>query len=487
MKRVLFALAVLSTGAVSARAQRTVTLEECLRLAQDHAPAMEQARRNYQIASANAEASSKELRSTVDLALSAPIYTDAAYPTYNPTTGTTQLLTQHQSQFGGGLIVSQPIYWTGGSIKFRGDLFRRAQQGLNGSAVNDYLGSGSVSIDQPIFVPNEYKLRQRESDMDLDLAYTGYAAQWATVNFKVRSLFFNLYQAEQELAIQRDEVTRSQANYDLASNKYKAGLIAEVDALQLEVDLASARTDLFDRERRLQAAQRDLLAALGLPLSGTLTPRMDSLQEVTITVDPARAVQEAFANRQDLMSVRYDIARHEIGRDRLSSNRTISASLTGTFGATQNAIELANLSDNPYVNRGVTLSVNVPVFDWGAHSTRMDAAESSIELSRVTLTVKEQQVEQEVRSVIEQLEASKKQGEVARKSVEVAQKAYDLSRSRFEAGKITSQDLTLAQQRLTRARLSSLNAQVAEHLALADLTQKTLFDFEANRRVEVKP
>jgi outer membrane protein TolC len=115
----------------------------------------------------------------------------------------------------------------------------------------------------------------------------------------------------------------------------------------------------------------------------------------------------------------------------------------------------------------------------------MEAQEATHQFAEIALHVKERQVEQEVRSVIEQIDAAHEQAEVARKSVAVAEKAYDLSHARFDAGKITSQDLALAQERLTRARLSALTAHVAELLAVADLQQKTLFDFATNRKLDL--
>ncbi len=468
---------VLST----AIAQRSVTLDECLRIAHSQAPALIQAKRSYEIARDNAEAASRSLRSQVDLTLAAPIYSDNTTPIYNPSSGLTDLLSARVTEFGPGLTIRQPVYWTGGTLSLNTSLYRRTQLTAAGESIQDYLGVGSITLDQPIFKTNEMKLSERESEMNLELARAEYLTAWATINYTIKSLFYNLYQNQQQLAIQEEQVAASAANYQLASNKFKAGLIAEVDALELEVDLASARTDLFDRERQLLAAERALQAALGQSLTSPITASLDSLSGDEMVVEPGEAVHRALEARADILSSRFDIERSENAMARTGNTRAINASLTGSFGASQDATSLSLISQNPYVNRGLTLLISVPIFDWGVHSLRMDAAEAGIEISRTALAIKQQEVEAEVRSTIEQLESARKQVEVAKKSVAVAEKAYGLSRSRFDAGKITSQDLTLGQQRLTKARLSSLTAEVAVHLALADLTQKTLFDYEAGR------
>ena len=465
-------------------AQRRMTLSDCLKIAHAQAPSLIEAKRNYEIATFTAQAQDRSLRSKVDLTLSAPIYSDNTSPIYNPVTGTTDLLKQENLQYGGALTISQPIFWTGGLLSVEGDLFRRSQGTLSGTKINDYLGVGSISLYQPLFKSNEYKLESREAEMSTDQARASYLGQWVSVDFQIENAFFTLFETTEELKIKHDEVDASQANYQLATNKYKAGLIAEVDALQLEVDLATAQTDLFDTERRHKAAERSLLSALGMPLDEKVSAQIDTLVEITVKLNPDEAGRQALSRRQDVLSARYDIERQEIAQDRVRNGRTISAALTGSFGASNNGDPISVLADKPYLNRGLTLSVNIPVLDWGAQSSRLDAAQASIEVSRIALVVKERQVEQEVLGVLEQLGSAQQQVEVAKKSGIVAQKAYDLSRARFDAGKITSQDLSLAQDRLTRARLSALTAEVAEHLALADLRQKTLFDYATGTAVQ---
>ncbi|HEY3874031.1 MAG TPA: TolC family protein, partial [Candidatus Kapabacteria bacterium] len=267
-------------------------------------------------------------------------------------------------------------------------------------------------------------------------------------------------------------------------NKFKAGLIAEVDKLQLEADLAAARTDLFDKERVVASAQRDLEIALALPFSDSVVAKLDTLAEVNVTIDRNAAIASALAHREDVLAATQSIVYREHDLARTGDQRTVSASLAGTFG-TSGEGQFVQLGLDPYVylNRGVSLTVTIPIFDWGAHALKMDAAQSSIDLSETELDLKERQVRQEVLSAIDQIESAKEQVEVAKKSVEVAEKAYALSRDRFDLGKITSQDLALDEQRVTRARVAALTAEVAEHLALADLTQKTLFDYEAGKPV----
>jgi outer membrane protein len=461
----------------SAFAQHTISLEECLHLAHTQSPQLYEAKEKYQIARSNAEAQSRSLYTHVDLTLAAPVYSENTTPVFDPATGLTTLYSSHITQFGPGLTITQPITWTGGTLSVTSNLYRESQIPTSGPQTNDYLGLSTIQLNQPLFKTNELALTASEADMALEDAHAQYVAQWVALNYSIERLYYGLYQAEEQLDIQKEVVRTSEANFTLAENKFKAGLIAEVEKLQLEADLAAARTDLFDRERLCSAAQRDLEIALGLQFSDSVFVKLDPLPETSVQVNANAAIERALTHREDILAARQSVAYSENALARTGNQRTISASLSGTFG-TSGESQFVDLVNRSVLNRGVTLSVNIPLFDWGAHSLRMDAAQGAIDLSKTALGLKEQQVRQEVLSAIEQIEAAKRQVEVAKQSVIVAQKAYELSRNRFDLGKITSQDLALDEQRLTRARLSALTAEVAVHLAFADLTQKTLFDFE---------
>ena len=480
-------LAAMMLTSLHAYAQRIISLDECLQIAHKQSPALFEAQRKYEIASKNAEANALSLRTKVDLTLNAPYYYDNTSPIFNPTTDLYQLYTQRITQLGTagqGLLITQPIEWTGGTLTVSGNLYHQLQTGTSGS-ISNFQGGATFALTQPIFEANTMAITSHESDMALQDARAQYATQWASLNYNIKNLFYGLYQAEEQLQIQQDEVTASQSNFDIADNKFKAGLIAEVDKLQLEADLAAAQTDLFNNQRLCSAAQRDLEIALGLPFSDSLSARLDTLPDVNITIDRESAIRSALDNREDVLAAHQAIILSQDNLALTGNKRTINASLIGSFGPTiqQNAFMLSQIGENPAINNTLTLLVTIPIFDWGEHAAEMDAAQSSIDLSQTSLTLKEQEVRQEVLNAIDQIEAAKKQVEVAKKSVVVAEKAYELSRERFDVGKITSQDLTLAQERATRARISALSAEVAEHLALADLTQKTLFDYETGKPV----
>ena len=53
--------------------------------------------------------------------------------------------------------------------------------------------------------------------------------------------------------------------------------------------------------------------------------------------------------------------------------------------------------------------------------------------------------------------------------------------SRFENGDMTSQELSIEQERLSQVQLAYIDSYITYRLSVADLNRKTMYDFEHNR------
>jgi outer membrane protein len=158
--------------------------------------------------------------------------------------------------------------------------------------------------------------------------------------------------------------------------------------------------------------------------------------------------------------------------------------LTARYGLDRNDTLFQELFHDFNRSRSASVTVSVPLFDWGSNSLGVEAAEARHENSIAAADYVRQLVRQDVLDLLNKIHVAESRIQVLEKSVAVAQKGYEISLQRFRNGAITRNDLTLAQQRLTTAKTNSLNALVDYRLGVADLKRKTLWDFEKNASVE---
>jgi outer membrane protein TolC len=302
-----------------------------------------------------------------------------------------------------------------------------------------------------------------------------------------------LYQATRQREITQDQVSKTQQTYELAQKKYDAGLIPEVEALQMEVDFADSKNNLFVAETRLKQQSDYFKQLIGLSLDENVQVRTDFAYQ-TFAIDSMKAIEQGMKNRSELREREIELELSQMSVKEVDSRWQIRGDLSAFYDlsgiSATDLVEddfrslfnssITDLKNRPR-NKGVVFKLTVPLWDWGVNRAEVAAAKASVETAEYSLAELKKTITREIRSAIDRVKQSENRLEVLKKSEAVAQKSYQISLHRFDNGDITSQELALDQQRLTNARTAYLDAFIAYQLAVADLKRKTMYDFEKGR------
>jgi outer membrane protein TolC len=91
------------------------------------------------------------------------------------------------------------------------------------------------------------------------------------------------------------------------------------------------------------------------------------------------------------------------------------------------------------------------------------------------------EVETQVRKIVRSVYEAEKRFRNNQRNREVAMESYRISELRFRNGDMTSQELSVEQERLSQIQLAYIEAYITYRLSVADLNRKTMFDFENDR------
>ena len=166
--------------------------------------------------------------------------------------------------------------------------------------------------------------------------------------------------------------------YDLAKLKFEAGLIPEVEALQMEVDYASSQADHTSAEANYARQQDQFKLDIGLKLSDNVTVNTEISYD-PFEIDLAKALEEGSKRRTEIREQQIDIELQRLTVIQTDAQSEFSADLNAFY-------DFTGVSD-PYLdydtgtsdlftsswddlkrrprNRGVTLTLNIPIWDWG--------------------------------------------------------------------------------------------------------------------------
>lgn len=474
-KFVLFIIALLFANQIYS--QKILTLDEALKIALKESYSIQSANFSLVNSEKSLEAQKLGLRSQVSLSVDLPSYTRSLRTSFDPSTGIDNYYSTENTMIQTSLTVTQPVMFTNGTISLSGVLQGNRQIDLNSVQSNNYFSNLIISLNQPLFQINSQARSLERAEINLEKVKRNFTQNEKNIVYSVSSAFFNLVKSKKSLEISTEKVKQTQESYTTAANKFKAGLIAEDQALQLEVELSSSKNELLSSIQSFEEAKNDFKILIGLPLSDNI----DVIGEVDykpVTVDPEAAVQSALKNRPDILNAEIDVYLAELSVDETDARSEIKANLRASYGINKNADQFENIFDRFADTRSVSLNISIPILDWGKNSREVEASEASYGQTKLSLQNQKDNIRKEIISAVNKLNSSKARVDVLSKTVAIAEKSYSISLERFKVGNITSFELSQSRIRLTEAKLSSLSALIDYKLSVVDLERKTLMKIE---------
>lgn len=178
-------------------------------------------------------------------------------------------------------------------------------------------------------------------------------------------------------------------------------------------------------------------------------------------------------------------------QDVLARRRVTEAKLNNGMGATVQASYGFNATgsdfNRAYTNlleaRQFSLSVQVPLMQWGARKEGVRAAEADRErvanITRQTL----EETAQDAHFAALQLAQARRNLTISAKADTVASKRFDVAYNRYVIGRITINILYIAQSEKDQALSQYVQALRGYWLAYYGLRRSTLYDFESDRPI----
>ncbi len=471
----------------------SLTLDQAIELALDQSFDIRTLRLDLEQARQQKTAAKGRFKTNAELEVDTPYWSETVseipregdLPVFN----TTGLL-----RYQGRLDINQPLP-TNGVFTLSSRTYHRSvstyRPDLNQDLQRkDVLTSVSLRLNQPLFTLNTLQVGLRTANLNYkatDLRFN--RQQWELV-YSVTQAFYRLYRAEQQLAIARQDVEQQEQLVQLAKKKLNAGLIPEVESLQMEVDLAESQNNLVTARGEVSRIRDQFCQLIGLDFDVPVSVEAD-LQVQKLEIDLEHAVQKALQNRTDIREQKIDVElasidiREADARSDFRGDLWAFYDITGIsdpslpFDASPGTLWESALTDaerRPN-NRGVGVTFSIPLWDWGVNAAEVQAAKARLRNRQLELAELKKTIVRQVRDAVSRLTEAENRLRVLEKSSSVAERAFEISTRRFSNGDITSQTLALDRERLNQTRFSYLSAYVDYKLALADLRRKTMWDF----------
>jgi outer membrane protein TolC len=433
---------------------------------------------------------------------------EAAFtPTLNMTYGYNNSTNQSTSQLDGGArttserftfntSMSKTMPWYGGRLSANFNNSRNSTNNTFSTRNPSYNSTVSLNYSQPLlagFKTDNQRAALETQRIQSDITDLQVLAQIENIKYQVRQAYWGLRASIEQIEIQRRNL--AQAEQQLADNRVRVqgGRMTELQLMQSEAQVASAQQSLLNatiqwRNQEFSFKRLMLAGANDELLTQTLNPT-DQPVLVDQPVDIQAAIDTALQSRADIRQQReqrvISMLNLDVSKSSALPDVTLSAgySLQGVGG---NLYSRDGLGGDPVLvqaggySDGLTSIKNFDTPTWnvqiqasypiGTNSTKANLERARLQLRQTDLALRSQELAiiTQVTQAGLSVQNTFLQYEAARRNREASERNAESELLRYGVGVAINFEVVTAQNQLTSARLSELQAIINHVNAVAE-------------------
>lgn len=481
MQRIILLGFLMFFGFSVVYAQETLTLQKAIQISETSSPDLQQSLLNLQRVQKNLEAQRAALKSNFSLDVNPANYSKQR----RFDSRVSEWYTNENFASNARFVISQPILPTDGTLSLTNEFGWQKNFSDNGIATSEserFYNNLYLNLNQPLFTYNRLKLQLKELELSLENANISYAIQRLSLERNVTQFFYNVYMTQKDLIISKEELENTQKSYDIIKNKVEAGLAAKEELYQAELNLATSKSTVQNREVTFENAKDQLKLYLGMDLFQDIIVLAD-ISANPVKVDLDKAIDNGLNSRMELRQREIDIETSQFDMIRTKSLNEFRGDLNLRLGITGDNADITEMFNTTTKSPSVALSFRVPLFDWGEKKARIAAQEATIQSQELNFSEEKKQIIISVRQAYRNLLNQLNQIDIARQNETNAQLTYEINLERYQNGDLTGMDLNLYQTQLSQKKIALAQAQIDYKIELLNLKIQSLYDFETGQPI----
>jgi outer membrane protein TolC len=262
---------------------------------------------------------------------------------------------------------------------------------------------------------------------------------------------------------------QKQDAYDLAKARFDVGAVTELDVLQAEIDLGSAKNAISSSERALQAQREALNQTLGIDLRSSF-PLKEATEATPYEFSVDSLVSAAYGSRSDLRIAGLTVERSKYSLRSSQSQYLPTVSFGAQFSRSEQSGKNVGWTLSPRnINNHYSLNFQWNLFDGFSREYNLASQRVTRDQAIETERSLRLSMEKSVRDAYYNLTNVFNQLQITNRNRDLAERRLNLERERYRLGAASQLDLRDAQVVYAQAETDNLQKQLSYQSTLIAL------------------
>jgi len=330
----------------------------------------------------------------------------------------------------------------------------------------DQNWNANVQIVQTIYQGGKLVAAVKAAKVTREQALAQYQATFQDTLLLVRLAYYDILLAAEQIIVNQASVNLLQKELDDQQRRYDAGTVPHFNVLRAKVSVANARPPLIAAQNNYRIAKNNLCNLLGYNLPREIWDNIplqltDTLDAAPFQINLPEAIQQALDNRPELVAMRKteELQRLNITDARSGYHPQLQVFAGYTWFNQQFNAENTTPDLSDYVhgwNAGAQVTWNI--FDGLLTHGKVVQAKALYAKSQTAVDEEMRNVELEVRTSYSDFLKAQEVLESQKTVLEEAAESLREANARFDAGTGTQLDVLDAENQLTQARSTNVQA-----------------------------
>lgn len=400
-----------------------------------------------------------------------------------PSDGSYTYVEDFSNNSNAGINIQQKVGFTGGEIQAGSSLnyLKELSNDRSSFSTSPYF----IGYSQQLWGGGKLDRWEREAaEIRHQQAAKQFCYEISSIQQRALGYFMELFFARLECEAAQVNLNQADTMLRISELRLQSVGITEYDFKQVEIDFSNSRYRYETSLKNRRTASKNFQVFLGQAGADENLQAETPTFDLPLLLDKKLIMHYVQKNNPEILGEKLRKIENERELFSIRLNNSGNANISLNYGVNQFAPRFIEAYRHPDKRQSVSVSVQLPIWQWGINKNKLKIAENNYEASQIEMEKSRLEFDNRLDELVNGYNLQAAMWEIAEKSYRLSQEQLILTAEKFRLGKISVYELFSAKDQLTTAMQRYYAAIRDTYSSYYALRTMALYDFKEGVELE---